>query len=397
MSPFCKKVCVSAFHGIHPLMLKSGKSETMASRLFEETRIKDLRLANRFVRSATWEGLASEDGRCTLKLSKAMGELAESSVGLIISGHTYVRRDGQAGPWQLGIYDDHLLDGLRQMTQEVHRQGGRILVQISHAGLFANTALTSQVALAPSELNQYSSVPHEMLSVEGIHKIEHAFYEAALRAKRAGFDGIQIHAAHGYLLSQFLSPVFNKRRDGYGGSLTNRTRFPIEILRSVRSAVGNDFPVLIKMNSQDYLEGGLTLKESIEVGHMLQANGIDAIELSGGTDVSGRLGPIRLGIKLASQEAYFREAGKMFKSVVDVPIILVGGIRSFEVAERIVLEGYADYVSMSRPFIREPFLVKRWVSGDLAKAKCVSDNECFTPIRAGEGVCCVVERNKMQK
>jgi 2,4-dienoyl-CoA reductase-like NADH-dependent reductase (Old Yellow Enzyme family) len=283
------------------------------------------------------------------------------------------------------------------MTQEVHKQGGRIIAQITHAGLFSNTTLTRRVALAPSALEEYPKLHHRMLSIEEIHDIEESFSEAALRAKRSGFDGIQIHAAHGYLLSQFLSPVFNKRIDDYGGSLENRARFPLEVLRSVRVAVGRDYPVLIKMNSEDFLNGGLNAKDSLEFAHMLQQEGIDAIELSGGTDVSGRMGPIRLGIKTANQEAYFREAGKMFKKALDIPIILVGGIRSFEVAENLVLEGYADYVSMSRPFIREPFLVKRWASGDVSGAKCVSDNECFKPIRAGEGVYCVVERKQAKK
>jgi 2,4-dienoyl-CoA reductase-like NADH-dependent reductase (Old Yellow Enzyme family) len=369
----------------------------MASRLFEETKINDLKLANRFVRSATWEGLASENGACTPRLSQLMGELARGSVGLIISSHTYVRGDGQAGPWQLGIYDDTLDDGLRRMTREVHKQGGRIIAQITHAGLFANTTLTRRIALAPSALEEYPKLYHRMLSVEEIHVLEESFSEAALRAKRTGFDGIQIHAAHGYLLSQFLSPVFNKRIDDYGGSLENQARFPLEVVRSVRVAVGRDYPVFIKMNSEDFLKGGLNVKDSLEFGHMLQEEGIDAIELSGGTDVSGRLGPIRLGIKTKEQEAYFRNASKMFKKELNLPIILVGGIRSFELAEKLMLEGYADYISMSRPFIREPFLVRRWASGDLARAKCVSDNECFKPIRAGEGVYCVVERKQSQK
>jgi len=369
----------------------------MASRLFEETIINGLKLANRFVRSATWEGMASEGGACTARLSKLMGDLAKGRVGLIISSHAYVRSDGQAGPWQLGIYEDTLDDGLRGMTQEVHRQGGRIIAQITHAGLFANTTLTRRIALAPSALEEYSKIHHRMFSMEEIYDIEQSFSEAALRAKRTGFDGIQIHAAHGYLLSQFLSPAFNKRTDDYGGALENRARFPLEVLRSVRVAVGRDYPVFIKMNSEDFLEDGLNVKDSLEFGHMLQQEGIDAIELSGGTDVSGRLGPIRLGIKTKEQEAYFRKAGKRLKKELNIPIILVGGIRSFEVAEKLVLEGYADYISMSRPFIREPFLVRRWASGDLARAKCVSDNECFKPIRVGEGVYCVVERKQSQK
>jgi len=369
----------------------------MSFRVFEQTTISVLKLANRFVRSATWEGMASERGACTARLSKLMGDLAKGNVGLIISSHAYVREEGQAGPWQLGIYGDTLDDGLRQMTQEVHKQGGWIIAQITHAGLFANTTLTTRIALAPSALDEYPRLYHRMLSIGEIHDLKQSFVEAALRARKNGFDGIQIHAAHGYLLSQFLSPFFNRRTDDYGGSLENRARFPLEVVRSVRSAVGRNYPVLIKMNSEDFLEGGLTLNDSLEFGHMLEQTGIDAIELSGGTDVSGRLVPARVGVKAKEQEAYFRKAGKMFKKELGIPILLVGGIRSFDLAERLVLEGYADYISMSRPFIREPFLIRRWASGDLARAKCISDNECFKPITAGEGVYCVAERKQSQK
>src|SRR5512136_1931107 len=171
----------------------------MSFRVFEQTTISVLKLANRFVRSATWEGMASETGACTARLSKLMGDLAKGNVGLIISSHAYVREEGQAGPWQLGIYDDTLDDGLRQMTQEVHKQGGWIIAQITHAGLFANTTLTSRIALAPSALDEYPRLYHRMLSIGEIHDIKQSFVEAALRARKNGFDGIQIHAAHGYL------------------------------------------------------------------------------------------------------------------------------------------------------------------------------------------------------
>jgi 2,4-dienoyl-CoA reductase-like NADH-dependent reductase (Old Yellow Enzyme family) len=161
--------------------------------------------------------------------------------------------------------------------------------------------------------------------------------------------------------------------------------------------VGDDFPVLVKMNSQDFLDNGLTLKDSLSVGAMLQEKGIDAIELSGGTLVSGRLSPSRMGIKSEVKEAYFREAAKAFKEALKVPIIMVGGIRSFDLAERLVEEGYADYVSMSRPFIREPHLVRRWASGELRKAACISDNQCFGPGMAGEGIYCVAEKKLRKK
>ncbi|MCG6538138.1 MAG: NADH:flavin oxidoreductase, partial [Syntrophales bacterium LBB04] len=221
--------------------------------------------------------------------------------------------------------------------------------------------------------------------------------QAAQRAKEAGFDGLQLHAAHGYLLSQFLSPLFNKRSDAYGGSIENRSRALREIIRKVRDLVGKQYPVLIKINNQDYLEGGLTLEDALKIGPWLQDEGLDAIELSGGTFNSGNLNPCRVGITKEEKEAYFLEAAKAFKEKLTIPLILVGGVRSLPVAERIVNQGIADYLSMSRPFIREPELIKRWKSGDQRKAFCLSENQCVGPAMAGEGIYCVVEKKEKEK
>ena len=367
------------------------------SEMFEATEINGMKMANRFVRSATWEGMAGDDGACSSKLVGLMSELAKGDVGLIITSHAYIRQDGQAGPWQLGIYNDALIQGLREMTQAVHDHGGNVVLQAAHAGFLANAKLTGQIRLAPSHVEGMAKSPRKEMSVDDIQEIVEAFGAAASRAREARFDGVQIHAAHGYLLSQFLSPAFNKRADEYGGSVENRAKLLLEVLRRVRDDVGADFPVLVKLNSQDFLDGGLTSEDSLKVGTMLQEGGIDAIELSGGTLVSGKLSPSRMGIKSEEKEAYFRESAKAFKEALEVPIIMVGGNRSFQLAERLVVQGYTDYVSMSRPFIREPDLIKRWASGDLRKAACISDNQCFGPGMAGEGIYCVVEKKLKKK
>jgi 2,4-dienoyl-CoA reductase-like NADH-dependent reductase (Old Yellow Enzyme family) len=367
------------------------------SRLFETTEINGMKLANRFVRSATWEGMATESGACTPRLVEVYRRLAQGQVGLIITSHAYVRKDGQAGLFQLGLYDDHLKDGLRQMVKAVHGAKGKIVAQISHAGFFANRKLSAMTPLAVSPAEKFGKSPRAILTEKDIQEIVVSFRQAATRAKDVGFDGVQLHAAHGYLMTQFLSPVFNKRTDSYGGTVENRARALIETLGEVRSAVGKDYPVLIKLNSEDYLEGGLTLTDSLKVGRMLQEAGIDAIEVSGGTVVSESLGASRAGIKSEEKEAYFRAASKAFKEELDVPIMLVGGVRSPQLADKLLDQGYADYFSMSRPFIREPDLVKRWASGDRSKAKCLSDNQCFDPGRAGEGVYCVTEKKERDK
>ncbi len=359
------------------------------SKMFEATEINGMTLANRFVRSATWEGMATEEGACTPRLIDWMTELAKGEIGMIISSHAYVREDGKAGPGQIGIYKDDLIPGLRNMTDTIHDQGGKIVCQLSHGGFFSNPKLTGKPILAPSNVEGFAAAPRKEMAEADIGEIVEAFGEAARRAREAGFDGVQIHSAHSYLFSQFISPAFNKRGDLYGGSLENRARALLEAYMEIRGAVGNGFPVLVKLNCQDFLDNGLNLEDALKVGAMLQEAGIDAIEVSGGTLVSGKLIPSRAGIKSEDREAYFREEGRAFKEALGVPIILVGGIRSFNLAEKIVKRGFADYVSMSRPFIREPHLIKRWAAGDTRKAECLSDNLCFSPGLEGKGIYCV--------
>lgn len=367
------------------------------SKLFEPGEINGMKLANRFVRSATWEGMAADDGACTPKLIDLMVNLAQGGVGLIISSHTYVSPEGQAGPWQIGVYDDKLIPGLEAMAAAVHENGGKIVMQLAHAGYFANAKLTGQTPLAPSNVEGFAKGARQEMSTDDIQGVVKAYGAAAQRAQTAGFDGVQIHSAHGYLLSQFLSPAFNKRKDEYGGDIQNRARALVEVLREVRQAVGKDYPVLVKMNCQDFIENGLQPEDSLQAGKMLVENGIDAIELSGGVLISPKLSPSRMGIKSEEKEAYFQNEARAFKGEIGVPLILVGGNRSFQVAERLVNESVADYISLCRPLIREPDLVNRWKSGDLSKATCLSDNMCFMPAREGKGIYCLTEERERKK
>jgi 2,4-dienoyl-CoA reductase-like NADH-dependent reductase (Old Yellow Enzyme family) len=361
--------------------------------LFESTEINGMAVANRFVRSATWEGMAADDGACTPQLAELMGTLAAGGVGLIISGHCYVREDGKAAPRQLGVYDDRLVEGLKGMAETVHGRGGRIVLQLAHAGFYTSEKLTGRMPIAPTGwVEGLSKAPRREMTADDIRELVEDFGQAARRAKRAGFDGVQIHAAHGYLLSQFLSPVFNRRQDEFGGSLENRLSVILSVVERVRGAVGRDYPVLIKINSEDGLEGGLTQEDFLEAAMLIRNAGVDAIEVSGGTIASGRLSPSRTGIDRVEQEAYFRKAARAAREMTHLPVLLVGGIRSFEVAERIVEEGSADYISMSRPFIREPALINRWKAGDLRRAACISVNKCFGPAMKGEGLYCPVNR-----
>jgi 2,4-dienoyl-CoA reductase-like NADH-dependent reductase (Old Yellow Enzyme family) len=367
------------------------------SKLFEATKLKGIILKNRFVRSSTAEGMATEEGEATPRLIDLMAELAKGGVGLIITGHAYVAKRGRATPAQLGIYDDKLIPGLRAMVDAVHIRDGKIVAQLAHSGMLAIPKLINGAPLAPSVIEGLSEGPLHEMTLGDIQETIEAFGQAALRAHEAGFDGIQIHAAHSYLLSQFLSPAFNQRTDNYGGSIENRSRLLVEVVQVIRKKVGQDYPLLIKLNCRDFLERGLELEDALKTGAMLKEVGIDALEVSGGTFISGDLMPVRTGIMTEKDEAYFQSEARAFKKQIDIPIILVGGIRSFPVVERLVNAHMADYISMCRPFIREPGLINRWQSGDLNKATCLSDSKCLRPALAGKGVYCVVEKRLQDK
>ena len=360
--------------------------------LFESTVLNGMTLANRFVRSATWEGLATAEGYATENLTRLLADLARGEVGLIITGHAYISPEGKAAPGQLGIYTDGHVPSLKEMVRKIHDAGGRVAVQISHGGRYA-LKFPDVVRLGPSAIESRGKVQCREMTSEEIHRMTGRFGEAARRARAAGFDAMQLHAAHGYLLSEFLSPFFNKRTDAYGGSVGNRARFLLEVVNAVRREAGSAFPLLVKLNSQEFLEGGSTVEDMLEVASLLEKAGVDAIEMSGGHHVEGVFGkffPARPGKPKGEEKPYYLGEARRYKEKIRVPLMLVGGIRSYEWARRIISEGYADYVSLSRPLIREPGLIKRWKSGDTAGSACISDNGCFKPGLDGQGVFCTV-------
>jgi 2,4-dienoyl-CoA reductase-like NADH-dependent reductase (Old Yellow Enzyme family) len=368
------------------------------SKLFEPGTINGMELSNRFVRSATWEGMAAGDGAVTPKLIETTVALAKGGVGMIITGQAHVRPEGQAAPWQIGVYKDELIDGLREMAAAVHENGGKIVMQIAHAGNFAVEQLTGLVPWVASDFEGLAKTPRREMTVDDIRALTISFAEAAERAKAAGFDGLQIHCAHGYLLSQFLSPLYNRRMDDYGGPIENRARIHLGVLRAVRKAVGDDFPILAKFNCSDFVEGGLNTADALQVAGLLADAGLDALEISGGVLTGGRMSPTRM-VKNEQQEAYFKNEARAFGEKLRIPLILVGGMRSFETAEKLLDDRTADFISMCRPFICEPDLVNRWKSGDRRKALCKSDNACFKPGMEGKGVYCLtaeVEKGKLE-
>lgn len=362
-------------------------------RVMDEAKIGTLTLRNRLVRSATWEGMADQQGLPTEKLAHYLGNLARGGVGLVVSGYAYVSPEGKQLPGQLGLCSDDALPGLSSIASEVVRGGSRLCVQLVHAGGQTTTKAIGQQPVAPSALHtpQYSEMP-AALNESDIDRIISCFAAAASRAQQAGADAVQLHAAHGYLINQFLSPQTNQRDDSFGGELAGRSRFLLEVYRAVRAAVGADFPVMAKLTGGDNLPEGFTLDEAVAVARMLDEEGIDALEVSCGTPASGDLTPVRAGITTREQEAYNLPAAVRIKNSVSCPVMVVGGFRSFELIDGIIRRSEVDFVAMSRPFIREPSLARRWADGNETHARCISCNGCFKPGLKEGGIYCVVDK-----
>jgi len=359
--------------------------------LFHPKTISSMTLANRFVRSATAERMARANGSLLPEAAKLYGELARGGVGLIVTGHAYVSPEGKAQLWMTGIDRDSLLPGLKEATDAAHRGGGKIAIQINHAGGLKEVDLAEGPPLAPSAMF-YPQTGHQAaeLSNEEIEQIVEQFGQAARRARMADFDAIQIHAAHGYLVNQFLSPLTNHRTDRWGGTLENRMRFLLSVYRRMRGEVGASYPLLCKLAISDFKEGGLLVEEGMEVAEALAAEGIDALEISGGL-AGSRYMKGRSDLEWMKKEGYFSPYTKGVKERVEVPVILVGMMRHLEVMERMVEEGYADLIALCRPFIREPDLVNRLRDGLQPGSTCTSCNLCPGPAR-NEAIACRVPR-----
>jgi 2,4-dienoyl-CoA reductase-like NADH-dependent reductase (Old Yellow Enzyme family) len=342
--------------------------------LFTPAKIGTIELRNRFVRSATNDRTATRDGKVTDELVDYYTLLARGEIGLIITGHAYVDPLGQGSMRQLGVYDDSLIPGLTRIADAVHETNGKVAMQITHAGRQTQKEIIGETPVAPSAIpyGLQKVMPRELSDGE-IEKIIEDYASAAGRAQKARFDAVQLHGAHGYLINQFLSPFSNKRKDKWGGDDEGRFRFLHEAYKAVRKKVGSGFPVFIKLAMKDFVEGGLDVSASISVARRLSELGVDAIETSGG--FSSATENIKRDVLPGKGEAYFRSEASRLKKSVNVPVILVGGLRSLSTMESIVKSGDADFVSLSRPFIREPDLVLKLKNGARV-ASCISCSKC---------------------
>ncbi len=355
--------------------------------LFDPITLGGMRLPNRVVRSATYENRCNGEGKVTEEMIRFYRELAAGEIGMIITGNAMVHPWGLTAPNALGIYSDEHLPGLTRLAETLHEKGNRCVVQLSHGGRQTVPDLIGgREAVAPSAVySRAMKYTPKGMSTPEIREVIEAFVAAAERAQKAGFDGIQLHAAHGYLLSNFLSPFANTRTDSYGGSTEKRTRIVLEIFDRIQARCGKEFPQLIKLNSEEGLLNGLDLEEAARVVKLLDTKGFAAIEISGGIYETAL--STRPKIKAHENEAYFLTNAERLRKETKIPLILVGGIRSPERINAILESGVAQMVSMSRPFIREPGLLRRWKEGDSAPARCISCNLCLRNVFEGPVKC----------
>ncbi|PMP04693.1 oxidoreductase [Vibrio breoganii] len=364
--------------------------------LFSPAQIGNMTLKNRFVRSATWENMATEEGYMTEKLYDIYEELAKGDVGLIVTGYANIVEDEKPNAGMMGIHNDSFIEGYKKLTDLVHQYDAKIVKQIAYGGTKTTYNLGERVIFAPSEIPERgTNTLGKAMSKDEINLIVDAFAEASLRAKKSGFDGVEIHAAHTYLINQFLSPYYNRRDDEYGGSLENRMRFLVEIYQKTRALVGEDFPILIKLTATEFFEGGQSFEQTRAICKKLEQLGVDAIIVSGNIHgkASEMVGESFDGYTL-QQEGYFHEYGHVISQDVNVPVITVGGLSDFDAIENIANNTGIDFFAVSRPLLAEPQLIKRWKEGDRAPVDCERCSKC----RTKRGNFCVVfkRRNKQR-
>jgi 2,4-dienoyl-CoA reductase-like NADH-dependent reductase (Old Yellow Enzyme family) len=321
--------------------------------LFDETSIGTLNLKNRLVRSATWEAMADGTGRPTPRLLRVYYDLAYGGTGLIITSATTIAGDATRPPGMLAIPDDSSIPAFQELARTVHEAGVPIVMQLVHPG-------RDSVMWTPEDATK-----------EDIHSIVMEFGNAAHRAQRAGFDGVEIHAAHGYFLSQFMNAGKNNRTDEYGGTVENRIRFLLEIAGEIRKRTGGAFPILVKINCSDFEEDDGVWEACRAACRQLTEHGIGAVEVSGG--VSGAPFPPR---DLAYEESVFRDYAAEIARITDVPVILVGMNRTPSVMRELLNKRGIGYFSLSRPFLRQPDLALFWKKNPSEPAACLSCDAC---------------------
>lgn len=325
------------------------------SKINSPLELKNLHLHNRLVMPPMATAKAEEDGRISKDILDYYSEKSQGgSLSLIIIEHSFISQEGKAHGRQLSIAKDEYVEDLRKLSDIIHQNGTKAIMQINHAGSAAKKDITGLEPVAPSavpnERKEQSGLPRE-LSKEDIQEIIKSFTQAAVRVKNAGFDGVEIHSAHGYLLNQFYSPLSNKRTDEYGGDVRGRIKIHLEIIRSVREAVGDEFTILLRLGASDYQEGGSTIEDSIQAVQQFEMAGVDILDISGG--FCGFVAP---GL---TDQGYFSPLTKAIKEVVKIPVILTGGITEPQAAEQLLVEEKADLIGVGRAILNDSHWAKK--------------------------------------
>ncbi len=346
--------------------------------LFDTVTINKMELRNRFVRSATMDSMANQGMVSDAELSLYQ-ELGKGEIGLIISHGLFPTKEGQASPGQLSVHTDEAIPSLRKLVNIVHENNGKIAAQILHGGQQCRTEVTGLPPIGPSAMvHPRSGLQIRELSSDEIYELVEAYVQAARRIVEAGFDGVQLHGAHSWLLSTFFSPVTNKREDEWGGSPEKNANLVRSICRGIRQMAGPNYPILVKLGIKDYHPEGKSVSDGVEQAKLLEADGVDAIEVSEGVEQEGMH-----HIRLDALSPYYIEECRQVQKALSIPVILVGGMRKLKDMQAVLDEGIADAISMCRPFIMDPYLVKNLREGLTDGSGCTSCNQCLGGMRQG--------------
>lgn len=348
--------------------------------LFDEIRIGRLKLKSRLIRGALMQRFVGKEGVVTAEEADDLEAVAKGGAAMIVTGMMAVDAHSSALTEMIRVDSDSFHDSYQAVVRRVHQAGALLVAQLCHCGAKA-VAAQDGIVLAPSAIKLGETEAREMTRSE-IEAVVQAFAEAAAKCQACGCDGVELHAAHGYLLSEFLSPYFNHRTDEYGGNLENRARLLLNVLAAIRAKVGKEYPVLVKINGADYTEPGFTNEECVSICRMLEKAGCTAVEISGGASVSRESTATRPGIRLDKQGTYLAEA-KAVAEAVSMPVISICGYRDPEYMEKALSETGITAFSLSRPIVREPGVPLRWQSGDRRPSDCLSCNRCFTAEHRG--------------
>lgn len=338
-------------------------------KIFEAVSLGNLQLKNRLVRSATLEAGGAENGKITPLLGQAYDRLSEGGVALIITGMMGVAPNACIFSGMTKIYDDSFASRFQQVAEIVHGNDTKLVVQLGHCGAKSAELDGWDYPLAPSDCDKARAMPKEQ-----IDSLVRSYGAVAIKCRDAGADGVQIHAAHGYLISQFLSPIYNKRTDEYGGAIDGRARLLIEVYEEIREQVGNEYPVMVKINYSDIAAGGIEEADVLRFCKELDKRGIDAIEVSAGIGVDASSGSVQGNRR---DEGFNAPYALTLSQNIDAAVVSVGGYRSVGAIEKALNSGNIAAVSMCRALIRDPALPSKWRDGSLEASTCVSCSKCF--------------------